>query len=286
VKLVNWTSNGQTGFGVVSEGGAHDGYAIDAARFDSALTSVDDVLRAGVLNELQQWATGRTANIALAGVNIAPPVLAPGKVLCVGVNYAPHRGETGFDVQEHPTIFIRLPSTHVAHGQPIVMPTITEEFDYEGELAAVIGRPVYRETPEQAADAIAGWSVYQDATVRDFQTHTSQWTPGKNFPHTGGFGPWLVTCDEAGPADAMHLQTRVNGEVLQDADVRDLIFDVPQLVSYISTFTPLEPGDVIATGTPGGVGAFREPKHYLRPGDLIEVEITGVGTLRSPVISE
>jgi 2-keto-4-pentenoate hydratase/2-oxohepta-3-ene-1,7-dioic acid hydratase in catechol pathway len=286
VKLVNWTSGGRPGFGIVTEGTPADGYAISATGFSPAFTSTDDVLRAGALDELRAWASGRRANVALSGVTLAPPVLAPGKVLCAGVNYAPHRGETGFEVQEYPPVFIRFPATHVAYGQPIVIPSVTKAFDYEGELAAVIGRPVYRETPEQAADAVGGWSVYHDGTVRDYQMHTSQWTPGKNFPRTGGFGPWLVTGDEAGPAEAMHLQTRISGEILQDADVSDLIFGVPQLISYISTFAPLEPGDVIATGTPGGVGAFRDPKRYLRPGDLIEIEITGVGTLRHPVTGE
>lgn len=282
MKLVNWTSGDQAGFGIVTEGGPADGYAISTTDFNPAFTSTDDVLRAGALYELRQWASGRGADVALAGVTLAPPVLAPGKVLCAGINYAPHRGETGFEVQEYPPVFIRFPATHVAHGQPIVIPSVTKAFDYEGELAAVIGRPVYRETPEQAADAVAGWSAYHDGTVRDYQVHTSQWTPGKNFPRTGGFGPWLVTSDEAGPAGAMHLQTRISGEVLQDADVSDLIFSVPELVSYISTFTPLEPGDVIATGTPGGVGAFREPKRYLRAGGLIEIEITGSASSAIP----
>jgi 2-keto-4-pentenoate hydratase/2-oxohepta-3-ene-1,7-dioic acid hydratase in catechol pathway len=286
MKLVNWTMDGREDFGVVTAGGPTDGFAIGGRGFDPALHSVDDVLRAGALGELRQWATGRQADVPLAGVKLREPVLAPRKVICIGINYIDHRSETGSDVQAYPPIFIRWPSTHVAHGEPVVVPSISDKFDYEGELAAVIGRPVYRETPEQAADAVAGWSVYNDATVRDYQLHTSQWTPGKNFPRSGGFGPWLVTCDEAGATDAMHLQTRVNGEVLQDADVSDLIFTVPQLIAYISAFTPLEPGDVIATGTPSGVGGFRNPTRYLRPGDVVEIEITGVGTLRHPVVAE
>jgi 2-keto-4-pentenoate hydratase/2-oxohepta-3-ene-1,7-dioic acid hydratase in catechol pathway len=286
MKLANWIVDGRADFGVVTAGGPTDGSAISGSGFDPALRSVDDVLRAGALDGLKKWATGRQADVALAGVTLREPVLAPRKVVCIGINYVDHRSETGFDAQTYPPIFIRWPSTHVAHEEPVVVPSISDKFDYEGELAAVIGRPVYRETPEQAADAVAGWSVYNDGTVRDYQLHTSQWTPGKNFPRSGGFGPWLVTCDEAGPTDAMHLQTRVNGETLQDADVSDLIFTVPQLISYISAFAPLEPGDVIATGTPSGVGGFRNPTRYLRPGDVLEVEITGVGTLRHPVVAE
>ena len=286
MKLVNWTIDGRADFGVVTSGGPTDGYAISGSGFDPALHSVDDVLRANALDELGQWATGRQPNVALAGVTLREPVLAPQKVICIGINYLDHRNETGFGDQAYPSIFIRWPSTHVAHEDPVIIPAVSDKFDYEGELAAVIKRPVYRETAEQAADAVAGWSVYNDGTVRDYQVHTSQWTPGKNFPRTGGFGPWLVTGDEAGPTDAMHLQTRVNGEILQDAGVCDLIFKVPQLISYISAFTPLEPGDVIATGTPAGVGGYRDPQRYLRAGDVIEIEITGVGTLRQPVVAE
>jgi len=167
-----------------------------------------------------------------------------------------------------------------------VIPSVARNLDFEGELAAVLGRDVHREDTASVRDAVAAWACYDDGSVRDWQFHSSQWFPGKNFPGTGGFGPWIVTADEVGDGSALELTTRVNGQVMQSAPVKDLIFDVPTLISYVSQFTPLHAGDLLITGTPGGVGAFREPPRWLKPGDVVEVEISRVGILRNPVTAE
>ncbi len=215
-----------------------------------------------------------------------PVIPDPGKILCVGINYLTHVRETGREVPKYPMLFTRFSDSQVGHGGALLRPRASERLDYEGELAVVIGRTA-RAVPAAAAwDFVAGYSAYNDGSVRDFQRHTTQFIPGKNFPCTGGFGPWLVTPDEFGsPADAV-LTTRVNGQERQRAPVSDLIFDVPSLIAYCSSFTTLHPGDVLVTGTPGGVGFLREPPEYLRPGDLVEVDITGIGTLRNGVADE
>jgi 2-keto-4-pentenoate hydratase/2-oxohepta-3-ene-1,7-dioic acid hydratase in catechol pathway len=286
MKIVSYRRGDAEGFAVVTDGGPEDGRAVDATAMDPQLRTVLDVLRAGALPRLAQWAQGREADVDLAGVTLLPPVTGSAKVLCAGVNYAPHRDEAQLEQAENPTIFTRFADTHVAHGAPLVRPAVGKNLDFEGELLAVIGRPVHRETPQQAADAVAAWSCYNDGSLRDWQFHTNQWTPGKNFPGTGGFGPWLVTADEVGPVGELELTTRLNGEVMQQASLRDLIFGVPELVSYISQFTPLGPGDLLLTGTPGGVGAFREPPLWLSPGDVVTVTIPRVGELRNGVVEE
>jgi 2-keto-4-pentenoate hydratase/2-oxohepta-3-ene-1,7-dioic acid hydratase in catechol pathway len=286
MKIVSYRRDGRDGFGVVTEGDADSGRAVDASGMDPAVGSVLDVLRAGALARLAAYAADRQPDVALSEVTLLPPVIGSEKVLCAGVNYAPHRDEASIAAAEYPTIFTRFADTHVAHAAPLVRPTVGKNFDFEGELLAVIGREVSRETAEQAADAVAAWSVYNDGSLREWQFHTNQWTPGKNFPGTGGFGPWLVTADEVGPVAELELTTRVSGEVMQHASVADLIFDVPALVSYLSQFTVLRPGDLLLTGTPGGVGAFRQPPRWLVPGDVVEIEITRVGTLRNEVVDE
>jgi 2-keto-4-pentenoate hydratase/2-oxohepta-3-ene-1,7-dioic acid hydratase in catechol pathway len=236
--------------------------------------------------ELAELLVGRPANWPLSAVEVLVPIANPGKVICVGVNYRSHRDETGHKENEYPTLFTRFADTQMPHEAVAIRPTVTSRFDYEGELAVIIGRPAHHVGAEQAWDHVAGVSVYNDFTVRDWQKHSSQWTPGKNFPATGGFGPTLVTLDEIEDFDALRLTTRVNGEVRQNAPLADLIFGVPALISYISTFTALSPGDVIVTGTPGGVGQFMDPPVFLDDGDVVEVEVSGIGTLRNLVRAE
>lgn len=286
MKLISYRDDGQDKFGVVVDGDPDNGRAVDASTMDTDLRGVVDVLRADALDRLASWADGREPDVDLSAVTLLPPVMGSSKVLCAGVNYAPHRDEASLVQAAHPTIFTRFPDTHVAHDSPLVRPVVAENLDFEGELLAVIGRDVYREDPEQARDAVAGWSCYNDGSLRDWQFHTNQWTPGKNFPGTGGFGPWFVTAEEVGDVRELELTTRLNGEVVQNASLRDLIFGVPELISYISQFTPLHAGDLLLTGTPGGVGAFREPPLWLVPGDVVTVEITRVGTLRNTVEDE
>jgi 2-keto-4-pentenoate hydratase/2-oxohepta-3-ene-1,7-dioic acid hydratase in catechol pathway len=224
------------------------------------------------------------ARLPLGEVEFLPVVTDPRKIICVGLNYEEHRRETGREVVGHPTLFVRFAASQVGHGAPLVLPSESEQFDYEGELALVIGKAGRYIEKSNAFDHVAGYACYNDASVRDWQRHTSQFTPGKNFVGTGGFGPFLVTPDETGPLPDLRIVTRLNGQIVQDATLGQMIFDIPAIISYCSTFTVLEPGDVIVTGTPGGVGMKRVPPLWMKPGDMVEVEIDRVGLLRNPVI--
>ncbi len=223
---------------------------------------------------------------SLDALTFLPPVPDPDKIICVGLNYLSHILEGGREPPKQPTIFTRWANTQVGHEQPIVRPNASETLDFEGELAVVIGKSCRHVPAAQAAAVIAGYSCYNDGSVREWQRHSSQFGPGKNFPATGGFGPYLVTPDEAGDIGHASLVTRLNGVEVQRATTDDLVFDVPKLIEYCSTFTELVPGDVIITGTTGGVGAYRQPPLWMKPGDVVEVEITGLGTLRNPVAQE
>ena len=222
----------------------------------------------------------------LDDVTFLPPIANPDKIICIGLNYLTHIREGGRDVPKKPTIFTRWANTQVGHLQPLVQPAVSETLDFEGEMAVVIGQRCRDVKRADAVSVIAGYSCYNDGSVREWQRHTSQFTPGKNFPGTGGFGPWIVTPDEMGDIRRASLSTRVNGQEMQRATLDDLVFDVPALIEYCSSFTILEPGDVIITGTTGGVGAYRTPPLWLKPGDVVEIEVTGVGVLRNPVIQQ
>lgn len=246
--------------------------------------AVDALLAGGdLVGALERAVRGDALD--LDGVHLLPPVLAPSKIVCAGVNYHDHRAEAGRPRAARPTVFTRFADTQVGHGEALVVPEVSDQLDYEGELALVVGRPAYRVEESEAFDVVAGYACYDDASVRDWQRHSGQWTAGKNFAGTGAFGPALVTPDEIADVGALTLTTTVNGEVRQHASVADMIFSVPALIAYVTTFTALAPGDVIVTGTPGGVGAFRSPPQYLRDGDVVEVAIPGVGTLRNPVVA-
>lgn len=221
-----------------------------------------------------------------ADISYLPPVTNPGKVICIGVNYHAHRVEGNRPDVPAPTVFIRFADTQMGHLQPAVKPFSTEKYDYEGEMALVIGAGGYRIPASKAFDHVAGYAAYNDFTARDWQRAASQWAPGKNFPASGGFGPYLVPASDIDDVTALHLETRVNGEVRQSASLDQLIFDIPTLIEYVSGFTPLSTGDVIVTGTPGGVGVFMEPPGLLSDGDTVEVEITGLGILRNTVVQE
>jgi len=239
-------------------------------------------IAAGALASL----TGDGPRHALADVALLPVVPNPSKVLCVGHNYESHRQETGRAKVDHPSIFTRFADTLVGAGQPIVRPHVSTSLDFEGELAVIVGRGGRAIAEERALDHVAGYACFNDASVRDWQWHTSQFTPGKNFPGTGALGPWLVTPDEAGDLAEVRVATRLNGAVVQDQPIGDMIFPVARIVAYVSSFTPLSPGDVIATGTPGGVGAKRQPPLWMKPGDRVEVSIGPLGTLSNPVVAE
>jgi 2-keto-4-pentenoate hydratase/2-oxohepta-3-ene-1,7-dioic acid hydratase in catechol pathway len=222
--------------------------------------------------------------IDLKTVRLLPPVAVPPKILCVGLNYDDHLEESGLKKPVYPEIFGRFATSLIPHQEPIRRPRESMALDYEAELAVVIGKPGRRIPREQALDHVVGYSMFNDATVRDFQLRTPQWTIGKNFDGTGAFGPWLVTPDAVPPgAGGMRIQGRLNGRVMQDSNTDQLIFNVQSLIELISVAMSLEPGDVIITGTPGGVGAARKPPVYMQPGDVFEVEIEGLGVLTNPV---
>jgi len=247
---------------------------------------IRSVLDADALQEVADVVESVQPAIDASEITYLPVITWPRKILCIGLNYEMHRLETGRDKSEHPTVFTRFADTQTGHRQPIVVPRVSGQLDYEGELAVIIGKPARYVDREGAMACVAGYSCYNDGSVRDFQRHSTQFTAGKNFPATGGFGPYLVTPDEVGDAHALDIRTLLNGEVMQDSNTSHLIFDIPTLISYLSTFTRLMPGDVIATGTPGGVGFKRDPQVFLKPGDEIVVEIEKVGTLVNPVVAE
>ena len=220
----------------------------------------------------------------LTALELLPPLARPGKILCIGFNYADHVVETGQTLPAHPEVFVRFASTLTGHGAPIPRPEASTQLDFEGELAAVIGRAGRHISRETALDHIAGYSIFNDATIRDFQFRTRQWTLGKNFDGTGAFGPVLVTPDELPPgAKGLRLRTRLNGTVMQDAGTELMVFDVAALVAILSEVMTLEPGDVIVTGTPSGVGFTRTPPVWMKPGDVCEIELGGIGVLRNPI---
>ncbi|MGX1099862.1 fumarylacetoacetate hydrolase family protein [Amorphus sp. MBR-141] len=243
------------------------------------------LLAADALDALRT-AAADAETFAIDAVTLLPPVPNPDKILCIGLNYMTHIRETGRDAPKQPSIFTRYPSSLVGHGVPLIRPAASDWFDFEGELAVVIGKPGRAIPAARAMEHVAGYSCFNDGSVRDFQRHTTQFWAGKNFDRSGSMGPWLVTADALADPAAQSMTTRLNGEVMQSTPISDLAFDIPALIEYISTVTELLPGDIIATGTPSGVGLFREPKVFMQPGDRIEVEITGIGTLANPIVAE
>jgi 2-keto-4-pentenoate hydratase/2-oxohepta-3-ene-1,7-dioic acid hydratase in catechol pathway len=213
-----------------------------------------------------------------------PVIPNPDKIVCVGLNYEEHRVETGRDKTEQPALFLRVGESQVGHQQPIVRPRESTHLDFEAEIAVIIGTPGRRISQADSWKHIAGYSCYNDGSVREWQRHTIQWTAGKNFARTGGFGPWMVTADEIPPNTVLTLSCRLNGREMQRATTEQMIFKIPKLIEYISAFTTLLPGDVIVTGTPGGVGARRTPPVWMKPGDKVEIEIDKVGVLENSIV--
>lgn len=280
MKLVAYQYEGKAGYGVLSG----DRIAVPGKDFLERYPDIRSILDARALSKLQEVVAGAPATLALADVTPLPPLANPRKIFCVGLNYKSHVAETKRPDADHPAIFVRFADSLIADGAPLRYPSgKSEEFDFEGELAVVIGTGGEDIAEADAMAHIAGYACFNDATVRDWQRHTHQWTPGKNFPGTGAFGPALVTADEVADITRSVLTTRLNGAVMQQAPLSDLIFTLPVIISYLSKFTRLSPGDVIATGTPGGVGDRREPPLYMKPGDTVEVEISGIGLLTNTV---
>ena len=276
MKIVSFEHQGRARYGII------EGDQIVVAPADGPA----DLKAALAADGVAQVVSGATERVALSDVALLPVLPNPGKILCVGHNYEDHRKETGRAKVDHPSIFTRWADTLVAAGQPIVRPRESTDLDYEGELAIVIGKGGRRISKETALDHVAGYAIANDASVRDWQWHTHQFTPGKNFPNTCALGPWLMAADELGPLDQHRITTTVNGQVVQDAGFDQMIFSVADIIAYCSGFTTLSPGDVILTGTPGGVGAKRTPPLWLKPGDVVEVTVTGLGVLTNPVTQD
>ena len=226
-------------------------------------------------------------NLSISDVTLLPPIPEPRRIICIGQNYAAHRDEMGGASTSSPLIFTRFPSSIVGHNEVLIKPPESEQFDFEGELAVIIGSSGRRIAPENALSHIAGYSCFMDGSIRDYQIHTTQYIPGKNFEKSGSFGPWMLSANEIpNPNSGLSLKTRLNGELVQETTTDLMIFDIPTVIAYLSTFTTLEPGDVIASGTPGGVGYKRKPQLFMKPGDKIEVKIENVATLTNSIIAE
>ena len=220
-------------------------------------------------------------------ITFKPPIEKPGKIVCMGLNYADHAKEGGNARPEYPSFFMRGPSSLTAHLSPILRPRVSDKLDYEAELAFVVGKKARYLTLENALDCVAGYSIFNDGSIRDYQRKTNQWTIGKNFDQTGAFGPWLVTPDELPPGcDGLKIQSRLNGQVMQNANTRDFLWGVAETIVLISECMTLEPGDVVITGTPAGVGYARTPPVFMKAGDICEIEIESIGVLRNTIVDE
>jgi len=281
MKLASYEISGTASYGIVSDGMVVDTGAI----WRATATDLRDALEKGLF-ETPFEVDKSAPRYPLDTVRLLPVIPNPRKILCIGVNYKTHLRETGREQPAYPMVFVRFAESQVGDRQAMIRPPESEKFDFEGELAVVIGKAGRRISRRDALAHVAGYSCYNDGSIRDWQRHTTQFTAGKNFPSTGAFGPWLVTGDEIPDPAELTLVTRLNGKEVQRAEVSDLVFDVPALIEYCSSFTTLRPGDVLVTGTTSGVGAFRDPPLWLKPGDLVEVEISKIGILTNPVQDE
>jgi 2-keto-4-pentenoate hydratase/2-oxohepta-3-ene-1,7-dioic acid hydratase in catechol pathway len=282
MRLISFATPTGPSYGIATDDGI-----IDAPRhLDTGCRTLRELLIAGGIDTLRSLAS-RGPDYGLDAIGYLPVIHDPAaKFLCVGVNYMPHIREMGRERPAHPVVFVRFANSFVGHGEPMLMPRGSVQYDFEGELAVVIGRRAHRVPRHSALDFVAGYSCLNDGSVRDFQWHGPQWTPGKNFYRSGAFGPWLTTADELPDPGSMTLTTTVNGNVMQHESIAELCFDVPALIEYITSWTVLEPGDVIATGTPGGVGAGRKPPVWMQPGDNVEVDISGIGRLSNHIAGD
>lgn len=280
MKLASYIANGTNAFGVV----VGDQVVTVNNHFGNRYPTLRSALESGALDKIRTVADNATPDHQVSDVLFLPVIPDPAKIICVGYNYRSHLAETGREMPTKPSVFSRFTDTLLGHEEPMVRPSVSEQFDYEGELAIIIGRTGRHIPAEHALDYVAGYTCFNDGSVRDFQKISV--TAGKNFPSSAPLGPWMVTADEVPDPSKLTLTTRLNGQQVQHSTTDLLIYSVPAIISYVSDFTTLEPGDVIATGTPEGVGHKRTPPLWLKPGDLVEVEISGIGTLRNRVEDE
>lgn len=285
MRLASFTLDGE----VRLAAGREDGLLVDLARADPDIpTDIVEFLALGdsARDAARSALASASSTLDASAVKFLPVVPDPPKFLCVGRNYHEHVKEGPWATPEAPVFFARFGASLVGNRQPIVRPRLSEQLDWEGELAVVIGKRGRHIRPEHALELVAGYTIFNDGSIRDYQARGVQWTAGKNFWRTGPFGPWLVTADEIPNPRALELRTFVNDEEVQHANTSQMIFDIPTLIAHISEWLPLEPGDVIATGTPSGVGLYREPPRFLAPGDTVAVEIERLGRLENPVVAE
>lgn len=285
MKLISYTYAGRESWGAVV-----DGQVIDLAGV-TGLATLAEFVGSPQFEKRDALVDGRKPVAAFEQVELLPVIPKPEKIVCAVRNYMDHHQEAvgaGLKVElsPEPPIFLRVWRSQCAHNAPIVRPKVSESLDWEGELAVVIGKGGRNIPESEAFDHVAGYACYNDGSVREWQFHAKQIASGKNFESTGGFGPWLVTADEIDPARKLKLEVRLNGEVMQSGDTGLMIFSVPKLIAYASTIFTLTPGDVIATGTPSGVGFSRKPPRFMKPGDICEVEIEGIGILRNPIVDQ
>ncbi len=254
--------------------------------FGESLADIDAHLAAGTLAEAGAKAAAGEA-VDEASLTFLPPVVRPSKIICLGLNYRDHAEESGLGIPEFPVLFGRFPSSLIGHGAPIILPKVSSQLDWEAELVVVLAKGGKNIAESDALDHVAAYSVFNDASIRDYQLRTPQWTAGKNFDDTGAFGPWLVTPDEVPAGGAgLKIECRVNGQVMQSSNTSNLIFNTATTIALLSTFMTLEAGDVLVMGTPGGVGLARNPPVWMKDGDICEVEIEGVGLLSNPIVAE
>ena len=280
MKLASYAVDGRNAFGAV----IGDAVVTLNERLGGRYDGLRQALAACALADLKKAAEAATPDHRLVDVRLLPPIPDPEKILCAGINYRSHAAETGRDLPKQPSMFIRLANTLTGHEGELIRPSVSQSFDFEGELALVIGRAGRHIPVEQALDHVAGYTCFVDGSVRDYQKISV--SSGKNFPGTGPLGPWIVTTDEIPDPKRLTLVTRLNGQEVQRSGTDLLIHSVPQIIAFCSDFTPLAPGDIIATGTPEGVGHRRTPPLWMKAGDVLEVEISGIGTLRNRVVDE
>ncbi len=278
MRFLSFSADGKDSFGAVS------GDGVVTLNAKVGRPSLAAALAADGVEALRRAAHGATPDRKLADIKFLPVIPQPNKILCAGVNYRAHAAEESRELPKQPSMFIRFTDTLVGHGGAMIRPKLSDNFDYEGELALVIGKAGRHIPAERALDHIAGYTIFVDGSVRDYQKFSV--TSGKNWPGTGPLGPWLVTTDEIPDPSKLMLTTRLNGQQVQHSGTDKLIYSIPQIVSFCSDFTALSPGDIIATGTPEGVGHGRKPPLWMKPGDTLEVEITGIGALRATIVDE
>lgn len=281
MKLVSFSRLGKARFGAVVKDGVID----LTGKIDPDVNTIKELISLHMEDQAEEFIAGKNKDLSFSDFIFLPVIPDPEKIMCVGLNYVEHKKETGRPDVDNPTIFTRFADSQVAHMQPMIKPDNSDRFDYEAEMAIIIGKGGRFISEDEALNHIAGYACYNDGSIRNYQRHTSQYTPGKTFPGTGGFGPYMVTPSEVGDYRKLPIELRLNGNIMQKATLADLIFPIPRLISYISEFTALSSGDVIVTGTPGGVGDKRNPPVYMVPGDIVEVDIGMLGILRNPIIA-